>query len=148
MIYNKTIENIRQLCSCDIIIGLRFDTQLMCLPGNEKVIVFETRAYAPNETITLLEQSIQDVLLNASSSNIILVEGNTLTLMENGVCFERTTSNTTCYLPPSTDAGSKSDKDKTGLIIGVVSALLIVLLAITAAVILMVLCHKKRHSYQ
>ena len=147
MIYNRTIKDIKQQCSCDIIIGLTFDTHLMCLPGNEKVIVFETRAYASNETITLLEQSIQDVMYNASF-NVIILNGNTLTLMEDGICFERTTSNTTCYLPPSTDAGSQSDNDKTGLIIGVASALLIVLLAITAAVILMILYHKKRHSYK
>ena len=148
-VYNKTIEDIKQQCSCAITIGLKFDTQLKCLPGNEKAIVFETRAYASNETITLLEQSIQDLLYN-ESSNVIIVRGNTLILTEDGVCSERTTSNATCYLLPSNDTAttSKSDRDSTGVIVGIVAALLIVFLAITAAVILMVFYYKKRHSYR
>ena len=146
-IYNKTIEDIKQQCSCTITVGLRLDTRLKCLPGNEKAIVFETRAYASNETITLLEQSIESLLYN-ESSNVIIIRGNTLTLTEDSVCSERTTSNTTCYLPPSNDPAPKSDHDSTGVIVGIVAALLVIFLAITAAVILMVFYYKKRHSYR
>ena len=145
-IYNKTIEDIKQLCSCVITVGLKLDTQLKCLPGNDKAIVFETRAYASNETITLLEQSLE-VLYN-ESSNVIIVRGNTLTY--DSACSKRTTSNMTCISPPPLidSPGPKSDNDSTGVIVGVVSALFIILLAITAAVILLVFYYKKRHSFR
>lgn len=148
-IFNKTIEDIIQQCSCVITVGLKLDTQLKCLPGNDKAIVFETRAYASNQTITLLEQSLDDILYN-ESSNVITVRGNTLTLTNDSICSERTTANTMCYLaPPSTDPPApKSDHDNTGVIVGVVSSLLIILLAITAAVILVIFYYKKRHSYR
>ena len=151
-IHNSTIEDIKQQCSCELTIGLDYDTQLRCIPGNDKVIILETRAYASNDTITLLEQSISELLYN-SSANIIVVNGNTLKLT-GGVCSQRTASNITCLdmLLQQNNTKSnddKSDHDSTGVVVGVVLAALVIIILVTiVAVILMVMYYKKRHSYQ
>lgn len=152
-IYNETIEDIKQQCSCAITVGLDYDTKLRCVSSDEKVIIFETKAYASNDTITLLEQSIPNLLYNRSS-NIIIINGNTLTPTDS-FCLERTASNITCvdmFFPPndtSSDHNNKSDDDRTGTMVGIIiAALFIIILAISAAVILMVVYCKKRHSYK
>lgn len=156
-IHDKIIEDIKQWCSCMITVGLSYDTELKCSPRNDNLIIFETKAYASNDTITLLEQSILNVLYNASS-NIITVNGNTLEFTD--ICTDRTRSNTICveeYFPPPIITNgtvpkhddSTKTKTKTKTIVGVVIAILIIiLLAITAAVILITIYYKKRHSYQ
>lgn len=150
-IHNSTIEDIKQQCSCELTIGLDHDTQLRCIPGNDKVIILETRAYASNDTVTLLEQSLSELLYN-SSANIIVVNGNILKL-NSGVCSQRTASNITCtdmlFQQNNTESDDKSDHDNTGVVVGViVAALVIIILVTVAAVILMVMYYKKRHSYQ
>ena len=150
-IYNNTVEDIKQQCSCTLTIGLDYDTQLRCTSENDKAIIFETRAYASNDTITLLEQSVAELLYNRST-NIIIVNGNTLRLT-GGVCSERTASNITCanmLLPPNNNGSDdKSDHDSTGVVVGVIVAALVIIILITvAAVILMIMYYKKRHSYQ
>ena len=151
-IYNNTVEDIKEQCSCMLTIGLDYDTQLRCISGNDKAIIFETRAYASNDTITLLEQSVAELLYN-KSTNTIIVNGNTLRL-SGGVCSERATSNITCanmLLPPKNNASDdkKSDHDSTGVVVGVIVAALVIIILITvAAVVLMIIYYKKRHSYQ
>jgi len=164
-LYNRIAESIEQLCSCSITTQLNHDNKLRCFPRNESVIIFETKAYSSNDTITLLEQSIQYLLSNLSSNNIT-VDGNRLRLT-NSVCTERTTLNISCvdkFFPifdedvvaendddvdDDDDDSSKSDHDSTGTVVGIIiAALLIILLAIIAAVILMVVYYKRRRSYK
>lgn len=155
-IYNRVAENIEQWCSCMIMTQLSHDNKLRCFPRNESVIIFETKVYASNNTVALLEQSIQDLLSNLSFNNIT-VNDNTLRLT-NSVCTQRATSNTTCiekFFPIHDDVvyidnnDNKSDHDSAGTVVGIiVAALLIILSAIIAAVILMVVYYKRRRSYR
>lgn len=151
MVLNKISGDIRQHCSCEITIGLTYDTKLRCFPRNDSVIIFETKAYGSNETIILLEHSVQE-FLHVTSADEITVNGNTLTLSGNG-CSERTTSKTTCikkFFPiPNDGAASDHDHDNKGIVVGVTMAsLVIVLVAILAAVIGMIIFYKKKRSYQ
>ena len=147
-INDKITDDIKQWCSCTIVIGLSYDTMLKCLPRNKDLIIFETKVYASNDTIALLEQSIREVLYN-SSSNTVIVKDNALELT-NKICLDKPKSNAACIIEEEMPARNRTAKsNSTGTTIGVVIAVLvIVLLAIVAAVIIMVIYYKRRRTYQ